>query len=592
MNTPHLSAAFYARVSSEAQTRERTIESQLEDLRARALADGMPPPPELIFSDDGYSGSTLVRPALERLRDTAAAGAIDRLYVHCPDRLARDFAHQILLIDEWQRAGVEIVFLNHDVDDSPEGNLLLQIQGVIAQYERAKILERSRRGRQHAARSGAISALSGAPYGYRYITKSEGEGRADYRIVLEEARVVRQIFEWVGRERCALREVVRRLKKQGIRTRTGNSIWEPATLVGMLKNPAYKGMAALGKTCRVDRRPRLRPRRGQSEFPRSNRCTRDTAPGEQCPIPVPALVDEEIFHAAQEQLALNKEHHGRPAVPGRYLLKGLLVCSRCGRACYGATSAKSAGQPARAYGYYRCTGTYGNRFGGSRMCSNGSVRTDRLDAAVWEDVRGLLLEPERIEAEYRRRLEHPAGPGDRNREAIDKQIQGLKRRIARLTEMYEEEFLEREVFQARMASAQTRLLDLQAEGRAAAEQEASESELRLVIGHLETFAGRLRSGLEECDWEARQEIIRALVKRIEIEEDHVRVVYKVSPAPFEGEPQGRGVLWNCCRRQAPAFSSLESVGKPPHSKGPTAQPTNCSPGWGGLKRGPDRGVKD
>jgi len=275
MSTHHLSVAFYARVSSEAQARERTIDSQLDDLHAhaRARADGMPPPPELIFRDDGYSGSTLVRPALERLRDDAADDAIDRLYVHCPDRLARDFAHQVLLLDELQRHGVEIVFLNHAVDDSPEGNLLVQVQGVIAQYERAKLLERSRRGRQHAARSGAISALSGAPYGYRYITKSEGEGRADYRVVLEEARVVRQIFEWVGRDRCSLRAVVRRLHAQGVPTRTGNPTWEPATLVGMLENPAYKGMAAVGKTRRVDRRPRLRPRRGQSEFPRRNSCT-------------------------------------------------------------------------------------------------------------------------------------------------------------------------------------------------------------------------------------------------------------------------------------------------------------------------------
>ena len=285
MKTAIRVSGLYARVSSDGQARERTIESQLAELHQRALADGVPPPPELVFCDDGYTGSTLVRPALERLRDVVAAGAVDRLYVHSPDRLAREFAHQILLIDECHRAGVEVVFLNYNVDDSPEGKLLLQIQGVIAQYERAKILERSRRGRLHAAQSGAVSVLSGAPYGYRYITKSEGEGRADYRILLEQARVVRQIFEWVGRERCSLREVVRRLRKQGTPTRTGKPVWEPATLVGMLKNPAYKGMAAVDKTHRVERRPRLRPRRGQSEFPRRNSCAAtpprgtDTDPG-------------------------------------------------------------------------------------------------------------------------------------------------------------------------------------------------------------------------------------------------------------------------------------------------------------------------
>ena len=577
MNTSQLSTAFYARVSSESQTRDRTIESQLADLHTRALADGMPPPPELIFRDDGYSGSTLVRPALERLRDTAAVGAIDRLYIHSPDRLARDFAHQILLIDELNRAGVDLIFVNHDIDDTPEGELLVQIQGVIAQYERAKILERSRRGRQHAARSGAISALSGAPYGYHYITKSEGDGRADYRVVLDEARVVRQIFEWVGHEHCSLREVIRRLKSQGIATRAGNAVWEPATVVGILKNPAYKGMAAVGKTCRVERRPRLRPRRGQSEFPRRNSCTRDTAPEEQYPIPVPALVDEETFAAAQERLALNREHHGRPALAGRYLVQGLVVCSECGRAYYGTNHAKSSGPkttevPGQAYGYYRCWGTDSHRFDGLRVCSNRTVRTDRLDAAVWEDVRGLLLEPERIEAEYRRRLEHPVGPGDRNREAIGKQVQGLKRRIARLTEMYEEGFLERDVFGTRMTSARTRLEALEAEARVAAEQESSEAELRLVIGHLETFVGQLRTGLDQCDWESRREIIRALVKRIEIGKEEVRVVYKVNPAPFEGSPQGRGVLGNCKRRLAAAFPRAEralppeSGSKLPHSK--------------------------
>jgi site-specific DNA recombinase len=104
MSTSHLISAVYARVSPEQQAREGTIESQLNEVRARARSDGVEPPPELTFIDDGYSGAQLERPALERLRDTAASGAIDRLYVHCPDRLARDFAHQVLLIDELQRA--------------------------------------------------------------------------------------------------------------------------------------------------------------------------------------------------------------------------------------------------------------------------------------------------------------------------------------------------------------------------------------------------------------------------------------------------------------------------------------------------------
>jgi site-specific DNA recombinase len=351
----------------------------------------------------------------------------------------------------------------------------------------------------------------------------------------------------------------------------------------MIKNPAYTGMAALNKTHRVERRPRLRPRRGQSEFPRRNSCTRDTSLEEQTSIPVPAIVDQETFAAAQEQLAHNRKHHGRRPRPGRYLLQGLVVCAQCGRAYYGACSGSATGrskerEQARSYGYYRCCGTDRANFGGTPVCFNRTVRTDRLDAAVWEDVRGLLLEPGRIEAEYQRRQERPAGPRDQSRQAIDTQIRGLKRRIARLTEMYEEGFLERDAFRDRMASARTRLDSMEADARLAAEQEASESELRLVIGQLQAFSQQLRSGLEDCTPQARQEIVRALVKRVEVEEQNVRIVYKVSPVPFDGPPPlGGGVMGsevgvsgNCGRRVAPAFRADKSGGKPSHSKGRVA----------------------
>ena len=143
--------AFYARVSSDHQADEGTIASQVAALRQRIAADGGRVDAELEFLDDGYSGGTLLRPALERLRDLAAQGGIDRLYVHAPDRLARNYAYQFLLLDELKRAGVEVVFLNHALGRSPEDDLLLQVQGVIAEYERAKISERSRRGKLHAA---------------------------------------------------------------------------------------------------------------------------------------------------------------------------------------------------------------------------------------------------------------------------------------------------------------------------------------------------------------------------------------------------------------------------------------------------------
>ena len=178
--------AIYARVS-DPNAPEGTIASQVAALEACLAQDGVCLEPECRFVDDGYTGATLVRPALERLRDAVAAGALDRLYVHCPDRLARHYAYQVLLIDEFRRAGVEVVFLNRAIGTSPEDDLLLQVQGMVAEYERAKIRERSRRGKRHAAAQGVISVLSGAPYGYHYVNRHAGGGAARYEVREEEA---------------------------------------------------------------------------------------------------------------------------------------------------------------------------------------------------------------------------------------------------------------------------------------------------------------------------------------------------------------------------------------------------------------------
>ena len=142
MSHHEIRAAIYARVSSDGQVKGNTIGSQLEALAQRVKEDGLGLETELRFIDDGYSGSTLVRPALERLRDQAAAGGFDRLYIHSPDRIARSYVYQMLLVEELGRCGVELAFLNHEIGKTPEDHLLLQMQGMMAEYERARILER------------------------------------------------------------------------------------------------------------------------------------------------------------------------------------------------------------------------------------------------------------------------------------------------------------------------------------------------------------------------------------------------------------------------------------------------------------------
>ena len=187
-------AALYARVSSEKQAQENTILSQIEVLKTKIKVDGHQLIDEFKFIDNGYSGSNLIRPALENLRDKISVGAIDKVYIQSPDRLSRKYAYQMLLLEEFQRAGVEVVFLNHQINDNPESHLLLQMQGMIAEYERAKIMERSRRGKIHGAKMGNITTLCGAPYGYHYIAKQPGVGQALYEINIEEAEIVKKIF--------------------------------------------------------------------------------------------------------------------------------------------------------------------------------------------------------------------------------------------------------------------------------------------------------------------------------------------------------------------------------------------------------------
>jgi site-specific DNA recombinase len=399
-------AAIYARVSSQQQAEANTIASQVEALVARVRDDSFLLEDAFRFLDDGYSGGTLLRPALERLRDQAAAGMIDRLYVHSPDRLARNYAHQVLLIDELRRAGVEIeiAFLNRPIGTSPEEDLLLQVQGMVAEYERAKILERSRRGKRHAARSGSVNVLCGAPYGYRYVGKYAGSGQARYEIDEVQARIVRKIFAWVGVERCSIGEVCRRLKAEQIPSPKGKAYWDRTSVWGMLKNPAYKGQAQFGKTRVGPARPRLRAQRGKSAQPRRSQSVCDTSDEERIGIAVPALVDEGLFASVGEQLQENRRRCRTGIRGARYLLQGLVVCGTCGYAYYGKPLSRSARKgKARDYAYYRCVGTDAYRFGGQRVCSNGQCRTDVLDRTVWDDAAALLADPERVRREYEAR---------------------------------------------------------------------------------------------------------------------------------------------------------------------------------------------
>lgn len=219
----------------------------------------------------------------------ATEGQIETVLVFSPDRLSRKYAYQVLLLEEFSRQGVEVIFIKSPKASTPEEHLLVQFQGMIAEYERAQIIERSRRGKRHRAKSGLINVLSGTPYGYWYIKKSD-TCAAYYEIIEEESRVVREVYRLYTEEGLSIREIVHKLNAQGIPTRKRKSLWERSTVWGILRNPAYKGTACFGKTEKSERKRitrRLRKRGGFS--PRSS-CNIERPKNEWIEIPVPAII--------------------------------------------------------------------------------------------------------------------------------------------------------------------------------------------------------------------------------------------------------------------------------------------------------------
>jgi len=561
--------ALYARVSSEQQAEAGTINSQVAALRERIAQDGYQLTEELIFMDEGYSGATLIRPALEQLRDEVALHGLDRLYLHSPDRLARKYAYQVVLVDEFRRYGVEVVFLNRDVGQTPEDNLLLQMQGMIAEYERAKILERSRRGKRHAAKSGEVGVLSGAPYGYRYVCKQDGGGQARYEVVAEEAQVVRQMFEWVGVERVSLGEVRRRLKKADILTPRKKTAWDRSTVWGILKNPAYKGSAAFGKTRSGMLRPRLRAQHGRLLQPRRAVSTFDRPADEWAMIPVPALVSADVYEAVQNQLQENRQRARQGQRGARYLLQGLLVCAQCGYAYYGkAISTKAAKGKQRDYAYYRCIGSDAYRFGGERICDNCQVRTDLLEQKVWEEVCDLLQDRQRLQQEYERRLNIPKQETE-NLTVIQAQQGKIQQGIARLIDSYAEGYVQKVEFEPRITRLRQRLTELEQQAQKIQDQETIQAELQTAISRLEEFGEKVKDNLTEADWQMQRELIRMLVKRVEIGKEEVKIVFRIPPDPAVSGSDGNS-LQHCWKRERPALrSSLLRVQHHPIDHHPT-----------------------
>jgi site-specific DNA recombinase len=519
------SAAIYARVSSARQKKDETIASQTAALRAHAERLAVELPEEWVFEDEGHSGATLVRPALERLRDVIAGVGVDVVLCYSPDRLARKFAYQALLIEEFARAGTRVEFIKGPRGDSPEDQLLVQFQGMFAEYEKAQIMERYRRGKAHRAKTGSVNVLGGAPFGYRYVRKSDHAGAA-YEIVEHEALIVAELFRRYADDGASIAELTRWLTAQGVPTRTGKHRWDRSVIWGMLRNPAYAGRAVFGKTMVVHESPGLnRAARLQGRStPRASK-TVDRPRDEWTEIAVPAIVTEETFDRAAQRLADNKRFASRNSkVPS--LLQGLAACSGCGYGYY-RTSTRTTNK--KIYYYYRCLGSDNYRYEDGRVCGNRPVRADYLDQIVWEHITGLLADPQLIRAEIDKRLAQArtADPAVRQRKRLELALAKATVSITRMIEAFQEQLITIDELRTRMPDLRAREVNLRGQLDAIDTQLADREVYLKLADDLEGFLTQLRDNADTAGVEERQRVLRLLLKDVLIGTEKITIRHRI-----------------------------------------------------------------
>ena len=359
------------------------------------------------------------------------------MLVDSPDRSSRKYAYPVLRSEERARCGVEWIFLKAPAGATPEDQLLVQFQGMLAEYERAPIAERCRRGKKHMAQQGGVHVLSGAPFGYRYVRNSDTSA-AFYQVVEAEAKVVRMVFEIYTQQRLRMNAMARLLNERQMATRTGQGRWERSTVGGMRRNPAYRGTACYGKT---EQRlgPRVtRPLRQRKALPSRDVGGHERPRAEWMEVPAPALVSEEMFALAQEPLEKNKRHWPRRTVEPSWR-QGMLVCQQCGYALY-RTSTHTSKQKRNDY---RCIGSDGDRRLNGPVGTNRPIRQDYPDPFVWSEIIRLLDDPGLIRTAIDRRREaaQKADPLGKREEELRREQARVEKSSERLVTAYQEGLL-------------------------------------------------------------------------------------------------------------------------------------------------------
>jgi site-specific DNA recombinase len=521
--------AIYGRVSTGHQVEQQTIEQQIERLTAHVgahAAEGWTLEPAHMFRDDGYSGAVLARPGLDRLRDAVKGREVDRILVTAPDRLARNYVHQMVLLEEWTRAGCATEFLDRPMSDDPHDQLLLQIRGAVAEYERTLIAERMRRGRLSKLRAGTLLPWTSSPYGYRVSPDRPRDPRG---VTLDpaEAAVVAELFALYREPETSLMKLANHLTAHGVPTPSGAPCWSVATIRGILRNPTYTGQIYAQRT-----RSRAPVHRRSATHPIGHpSCTAVPQPAEHWIRvgQVPAVVSQAQFEEVQTKLATNHVFAARNNTAHRYLLRALVSCGCCGLACSGQTQGR--------YAYYVCSGkrqsTYSRQLA---FCLARRTPAGQLDAVVWRDLCALLSEPEPLATALARAHGGAWLPQEllARREALRRGRAHLHQQLERLTDAYLRAVIPLDEYERRRRELEQRV-------QALAEQEAQlhddatrQHQLAELTASLETFRERVQRSLAQASFEQRRELVLLLIDRVVVTNADVEIRYAL-PTTSESE---------------------------------------------------------
>ena len=522
--------AIYVRVSTQRQAQTQTIDQQLDRLRRAAADRQWQLTEDHIFRDDGYSGASLRRPGLDKLRDLAALAKLDRILITDPDRLARNYVHQVLLLEELQRHGCQVEFTNRPLSDDPQDQLLLQIRGAVAEYERALIAERTRRGRLHKLQGGQMLPWTRPPYGYR-ADPDRPRDPAGVRPDPAEAALIAEMFRWYADEGRSFMAVVQRLHDLGVRSPNGHDYWGMATVRGILSNPTYTGTIYANRT-------RLRPARVRRSSTHPLGRPRDS----QVPLPpeqwiavatIPAIVTRELFDRVQAKIAQNRTFATRNNTATEYLLRALVSCGSCQLACQ-ARRTMPTGKT-----YYICTGKnlqVRQRLGCT--CRSKFIPAGVLDELVWADLVDLLQHPDRVAKALRRAAGGCGLPQElqARRENLRRGRSSLAQQIERLTEAYLSGVLKLGEYERRRKELERRDGTLAQQEELLSGEASRAVEVSGAIDSAEAFATRVQAGLDTPTFERKRQLVELLIDRVVVTGDNVeiRYVFPIGPAGESG----------------------------------------------------------